>query len=139
MHQKGFNIEKDAFSAEEVTIINSIIDIRNVSVRSIMVPFERGFKLKEEDVVSEELITNIKNKNFSRIAIMTKENKVRGFLKTKTLLKLYENIGKSFSSFHMQTKPIYVAQNMNLLEAIALMKEKEVGVLIVTKDQVDVR
>lgn len=58
-----------------------------------MVPYERIFKLLDKEIISDDLITRIRNKNFSRIAIMNEQGKVRGFIKTKTLVKLHLQIG----------------------------------------------
>lgn len=127
-------MKEEGFTSEEITIINSIIDIRNVSVKSIMVPLNRAYKLNEEEVINEELLNKIYDKNFSRIAIFSQDNKCKGFLKTKRLIKIYKNIGQKVKSLGVHSKPIFVAQNMNLLEAITHMKEKEVSTLVVTKE-----
>ena len=67
---------------------------------------------------------------------MTNETKVRGFLKTKTLLKLNTKIGMRIKELKIHTKPNFVASNMNLLEALTCMKDKESGVLIITNESV---
>lgn len=52
-------------------IINSIIDLRNVSVNNIMVPLNRTFRLNEDDIIDQEMINNINKKNFSKIPIFS--------------------------------------------------------------------
>lgn len=58
-----------------------------------MVPLNRVFKLNEEDVISEELLNRIHDKNFSRIVIFSADNKCKGFLKTKRLIRIHKHIG----------------------------------------------
>lgn len=102
-------MKDEGFTSEEITIINSIIDIRNVSVKSIMVPLNRAYKLNEEEVINEELLNKIYDKNFSRIAIFSQDNKCKGFLKTKRLIKIYKNIGQKVKTLGVHSKPIFVA------------------------------
>lgn len=83
----------EGFTGEEIKIINSIIDIRNVSVKSIMVPLERTYKLSEEDEIDEQMIKKIVDKNFSRIPIFSGDGRCRGLLKTKRLLRIHNHLG----------------------------------------------
>lgn len=62
-----------------------------------MIPLEKTFKLESEDIITDDLITRIKKKNFSRFPILDKD-KIKGFAKTKTLLKMHLNIESKVSS-----------------------------------------
>ena len=52
LHQTKKNPNFEGLTNEEVKIINSIIDIRNVKVCDIMIPFEKSFNLDSNDVIS---------------------------------------------------------------------------------------
>lgn len=97
-----------------------------------MVPLNRTFRLNEDDTIDQEMINNINKKNFSKIPIFSHDLKCKGFLKTKKLTKLSSMIGQSLKNLNISSKPFYVAKNMNLLEAITFMKEKEVSAILVT-------
>lgn len=73
----------EGFTREEITIINSIIDIRNVSVKKIMITMEKTFKLLESDVISDSLIKKIQEKSYSKIPIIKTNGHCKGFLKSK--------------------------------------------------------
>ena len=52
---------------------------------------------------------------------------------------MYTNIGKLVSSYDTHVKPVYVAQNTNLLEALMFIKENKTTVLIIVKDLIKKR
>lgn len=47
---------------------------------------------------------------------------------------MYLDIGKLISNYETHVKPIYVARNTNLLEALMFMKENKSTVIIIVKE-----
>lgn len=115
---------------EEVRIIHSTIDIRNVSVNDILVRKEAIFCLNIDDVISRELIMKMKKRSYSKIPVF-KGFKCIGFLKTKKLLDIQDFIGKRIFDLGIASLPIHIFRNTNLLEALRIMQESKQSSLIV--------
>lgn len=60
---------------------------------------------------------------------MNSSNKCTGFVKTKQILALRE---KSVSEIKNLHKPVFIACNINLLEALRIMRIRKTQMLIVT-------
>ena len=134
LHISATNPNSDGLSAEEIRIINSTIDIRNINVSKIMVPYDRVFKLKTTTLITPELIEKIQKRNYSKIPIFDTENICIGILKTKAFINAEKYIGKYIKDIKLNNYVVAVAQNTNLLEALRIMQEKKLGVIMVTDE-----
>ena len=126
--------KNEALDKEEVRIIHSTIDIRNVSVGDILVKKENIFSLTTDTEITSDLIKKMKNRSYSKIPIFKNEQCI-GFLKTKKLLDLRDFIGKKIVDLGIASLPIHIFKNTNLLEALRIMQESKQSALIVRKEK----
>ena len=56
-------------TAEETIMINSIIDLREINVTKVMIPFEKIFMLNSNEKINEFLLKRIKIKGYSKIPV----------------------------------------------------------------------
>lgn len=70
-------------TGEETTMINSIIDLREMSVTKSMIPFEKIFMLNGKEKITEDLLKKLKIKGYSKIPLYegNKNNIIGNFLK----------------------------------------------------------
>lgn len=134
LHLTGAKSDADGLSAEEVRIINSTIDIRNINVTKIMVPYDRVFKLKTNTQINSDLIEKIQKRNYSKIPIFDSENLCIGILKAKAFINAEKYIGKYIKDTKLNNFIVAVAQNTNLLEALRIMQEKKLSVIMVNDE-----
>jgi len=131
LHLSGADTHGEGLTAEEIRIINSTIDIRNTNVPRIMVPYDRVFKLKTSTQITPELIEKIQKRNYSKVPIFDSENICIGILKTKAFINAEKYLGKYIKDIKLSNFIVSVAQNTNLLEALRIMQEKKLGVVMV--------
>lgn len=134
LHLAATTNNSEGLSAEEIRIINSTIDVRNINVSKIMVPYDRIFKLKTNTLITTELIEKIQKRNYSKIPIFDSENVCIGVLKTKSFINADKYLNKYIKDIKLNTYIVAVAQNTNLLEALRLMQEKKLDVIMITDE-----
>lgn len=134
LHICETNPHGEGLSTEEIRIINSTIDVRNINVSQIMVPYDRVFKLKTSSLVTPELVERIKKRNYSMIPIFDSENVCIGVLKAKSFINAEKFLNKYIKDLKLNNYMVAVAQNTNLLEALRLMQEKKLGVIMVNDE-----
>ena len=61
--------EAGVLTAEETIMITSIIDLREVNVTKVMIPFEKVFMLNSKEKINEDLLKRVKIKGYSKIPI----------------------------------------------------------------------
>jgi CBS domain containing-hemolysin-like protein len=88
LHQTVHGSEADALTADEVTIIGAVLDLKQKPVSLIMTPVSDVFTLSTEDIMDEKLVNKILSAGYSRIPIFSPENKTNfvGMLLTKQLI-----------------------------------------------------
>ncbi len=89
LHHNQKNPGLEGLTNEEVRIINSTIDIRNIPVEKIMIKYDKTFKLFTTDLITEKLMDRIHKKNYSKIPIFNKDNSCLGFITTKSLVFMH--------------------------------------------------
>lgn len=134
LHISAANPNGEGLSAEEIRIINSTIDIRNINVSKIMVPYDRVFKLKTTTLITQKLIEKVQKRNYSKIPIFDTEDECIGILKSKAFINAEKYINKYIKDIKLNNYVVAVAQNTNLLEALRIMQEKKLSVLMITND-----
>ncbi|CEP13929.1 hypothetical protein [Parasitella parasitica] len=88
LHQAVHPSDVDALTADEVTIIGAVLDLKSKPVSFIMTPMNDVFTLSTEDIMDEELVDKILTAGYSRIPVHTPEDKENfiGMLLTKRLI-----------------------------------------------------
>ncbi|KAI9486597.1 MAG: hypothetical protein EXX96DRAFT_549665 [Benjaminiella poitrasii] len=88
LHQAAHASDVDALTADEVTIIGAVLDLKSKPVSMIMTPMKDVFTLSTKDILNEELVDKILTAGYSRIPIHTPEDKEDfvGMLLTKRLI-----------------------------------------------------
>jgi metal transporter CNNM len=120
----------DDLNEEEIKIISSTLDIRNKRVFELMIPLNNCFFLKNTDIIDENLIKKIQNKNYTKIPVFNNSSCV-GFLKVKKLLNIGSFTGKQVIELGIDSLPIHIHKYTNLLEALRIMQESKHSILIV--------
>ena len=75
LHHYRKNPQFEGFNQEEVVIINSIIDLRSTLAQKVMIPLAKNYSLKEDQILTSELIKKIGKKNYSMIPVMSQTDK----------------------------------------------------------------
>ncbi|KAI8877992.1 DUF21-domain-containing protein [Backusella circina FSU 941] len=88
LHQTVHTSEAEALTADEVTIIGAVLDLKQKPVSLVMTPISDVFTLSTEDIMDEKLVHKILSAGYSRIPIYSPENKTNfvGMLLTKQLI-----------------------------------------------------
>lgn len=137
LHMTSNAANAEGLSAEEIRIINSTLDIRNIHVFKIMVPIDKAFKLTTNTQITIELIEKIQKRNYSKIPIFDPDNSCVGILKAKSFINAEKFIGKNIKDIKTNSYVVSVARNTNLLEALRLMQDKKVSVLMLVDEVKD--
>lgn len=94
-------------NADEVTIISSVLDLKDKAIGTIMTPMDDVFTLSLDDVLNEATIDKILEQGFSRVPIHQPDNKQDfvGMLLVKMLITYDPEDAKSVREFALATLP----------------------------------
>lgn len=92
---------------DEVTIIRSVLDLKDKSVSSIMTPIDYVFTLSRDAILDQATMDHVLSAGFSRIPIHAPGNKMdfEGMLLVKTLITYDPEDGMKVSDFALATLP----------------------------------
>lgn len=107
LHQQN-DLMRNGLDEQEVQIINSIIDLKNIQIKDVMIELNKAFILYEEDVVNENLIKKIQLYNFTRIPIFDYNKLCKGFLNTKNLVSVDFTKNTKIKEFLIRRKPQFI-------------------------------
>ena len=99
---------RNGLEEQEVQIINSIIDLKNIKIKDVMIKLEKAFILYEEDIVNDSLIKKISLYNFSKIPIFNKKKLCTGFINTKELLNVSVEDKITIGKLVIKRKPLFI-------------------------------
>jgi metal transporter CNNM len=85
LHQQSEN-DQEALIHDEVTIINSVLDLVNKSVKDVMTPINNVFYLHHTDLLDKDMIARIVDNGYSRIPILSSTGKLSKMLLVKSLI-----------------------------------------------------
>lgn len=130
----GHDIQAEGLSPEEIRIITSTIDLRDLTVESVMIKYDDIFRLNHNDILDDALIKRISKRNYSRVPIFDEFNSCVGLIWTKQLINYEEIHNKKIrhAGLRMAT-PVIMAQNTNLLEALSIMEQKRVSMALIAR------
>lgn len=94
-------------NADEVTIISSVLDLKDKAVGTIMTPMDDVFTLSLDDVLDEPTMDEILSQGFSRVPIHQPDNEQNfvGMLLVKMLITYDPEDAKSVRDFALATLP----------------------------------
>lgn len=128
---------QDGLTGDEMKIIQSTIELRDIPVEEIMVPLESVFMLDFNDTVNNNLLYKIFKRKFSRIPIFdTDVQKIVGVLPAKELVTANEYIGSSIGQAFRLSKTLFVSRDQNLLELLTIFQMNSTQIAFVTANKV---
>lgn len=97
----------ERLNTDEVTIISSVLDLKEKQVKSIMTPIEDVFTLSSDTVLDESMIRRIFNSGFSRIPIHLPNEPLNfiGMLLVRILINYDPEDALQVSKFPLATLP----------------------------------
>lgn len=104
---------------EEIKIITSTIDLRDVTAKMRMIPMDKVFMLDQDKVINQDLLRKIGRRGHSKIPIFSggDRNKISGILTAKGLMIGQNFLGKTVKDSGLKIEmPLIIAANTNLLE-----------------------
>ncbi|KAI8882779.1 DUF21-domain-containing protein [Backusella circina FSU 941] len=107
LHQAVHTTDVDALTADEVTIIGAVLDLRSKPVSLIMTPIRDVFTLSTQDILDEVLVDKILSAGYSRIPIHlpNEEHNFIGMLLTKQLITYDPEDSLPVTSLPISTLP----------------------------------
>ncbi|KAF9437899.1 hypothetical protein BGZ76_010610 [Entomortierella beljakovae] len=120
---------------DEVTIIASVLDLKEKSVLQIMTPLEDVFTLSEDAVLDEELMEQIVSAGYSRIPIYRHDdpNNFIGMLLVKRLITYDPEDHITVRQFAINSLP-EVPPNTSCLDILNFFQEGRSHMAMVTSD-----
>ena len=122
-------------NADEVTIISSVLDLKDKAIGSIMTPMDNVFTLSLDDVLDEETMDLILSHGFSRIPIYEpdKEQNFVGMLLVKMLITYDPEDAKPVRNFALATLPETSPQT-SCLDIVNFFQEGKSHMILVSED-----
>lgn len=135
-HDDG-HAPQDGLTGDEMKIIQSTIELRDIPVEEIMVPLESVFMLNASETVNANLLFRIFKRKFSRIPIYDSDTqKIVGVLPAKELITANEYIGSSVGQAFKLSKTLFVSRDQNLLELLTIFQMNSTQIAFVTANKV---
>jgi len=128
--------ESGSLERDEKEMIKNVFHFSDLTVAAIMTPWDKVFVVSETTSI-EELRFQLRTRPFSRIPVITSQNRVMGILYTKELLKL-SLAGPSANpmrSLHEATFPPYiVSSHKKISKLFREFKLKKVHIALVVDE-----
>ncbi|KAI5297537.1 hypothetical protein KEM55_004548 [Ascosphaera atra] len=104
---KSLGAAGEQLNSDEVTIISAVLDLKDKSVGSIMIPMEDVFTMSADSVLDEKMMDVILSQGYSRIPIHTPGNPGNfiGMLLVKMLITYDPEDCKQVKDFALATLP----------------------------------
>ncbi|KAF9931181.1 hypothetical protein FBU30_010624 [Linnemannia zychae] len=120
---------------DEVTIIASVLDLKEKSVLSVMTPLEDVFTLSEDAILDEELMEEIVSAGYSRIPVYRHDDPSNfiGMLLVKRLITYDPEDHIPVREFKINSLP-EIAPNTSCLDILNFFQEGRSHMAIVTSD-----
>lgn len=62
-------VKVSGLSSEEATMVSSLIDLKNILAKEVMIPYSKVFKLHTHETLNVEKLRQIDIKNYSKIPV----------------------------------------------------------------------
>jgi len=118
---------------DEVTIINSVLDLKEKPVGDIMTPMQDVFTMSADTILDERMMDTILSQGYSRIPIYMPDNPRNfiGMLLVKILITYDPEDGKRVRDFALATLP-ETAPNTSCLDIINFFQEGKSHMVLVS-------
>ena len=117
---------RNGLTHDEILIISSVLDLKQKSVKEIMTPIDKVYKLSDKSILNEDLLNELKFLGHSRIPVYDSENpkNFKGMLLVKQLITYDPMDEVCISEFPLKTLPetLPTTSCMNLLNYFQLGK-----------------
>lgn len=124
---------KDGLMEDEVTIINSVLDLKDKPVGDIMTPMQDVFTMSADTVLDERMMDTISSQGYSRIPIYAPDNNRNfiGMLLVKILITYDPEDAQRVRDFSLATLP-ETAPYTSCLDIINFFQEGKSHMVLVS-------
>ncbi|KAL1929730.1 hypothetical protein VTP01DRAFT_1868 [Rhizomucor pusillus] len=135
LHQAVNPSDVEALTADEVTIIGAVLDLRSKPVSQIMTPISDVFTLSVDDILNEELVDKILTAGYSRIPIHAAGDPTNfvGMLLTKRLITYDPEDAVPVKEMQMSTLP-ETGPDTSCLDILNFFQEGKSHMALVSDD-----
>jgi metal transporter CNNM len=126
-------------NADEVRILQGVLDIEDVDVEHAMLPIEKVFSLDVDEMIDFEAMARIMASGYSRIPVYhSRKSNIVGLLLVKRLIVLDPSNPRRVGDF-AHRKPHAIAKDMRLMDVMNMFLEgkSHVGIVTSNPDQVN--
>lgn len=124
----------ERLNADEVTIINSVLDLKAKPVKEIMTPIDKVFTLPSNQILDEKMVEDIFNAGYSRIPIHLPDEPFNfvGMLLVRILISYDPEDALPVSSFPLATLP-ETARDSSCLNILNYFQEGKSHMVVVSR------
>ncbi|EME49920.1 hypothetical protein DOTSEDRAFT_85203 [Dothistroma septosporum NZE10] len=133
LHKQQALTQRDGLMDDEVTIINSVLDLKEKAVGDIMTPMQDVFTMSADTVLDERMMDTILSQGYSRIPIYAPDNPRNfvGMLLVKILITYDPEDAKRVRDFALATLP-ETAPRTSCLDIINFFQEGKSHMVLVS-------
>jgi CBS domain containing-hemolysin-like protein len=129
----GGHGQTDGLTEEELKIIQSTMELRELSAESIMILKEKMFSVDINEPITTPFLYKIHKRGFSKIPVFDGDkNNIVGVISSKFLVTSTEFMGKPLGKSVKISKPVYVARDQNLLELLKIFQNSNTTFALIT-------
>jgi len=131
---KTFGDAGERLNEDEVTIIGSVLELKNKSVEAIMTPMDDVFTMSLDTVLDEKMMDNILTAGYSRIPIHAPDNPFNfvGMLLVKILIAYDPEDARPVSEFALAVLP-EIAPDVSCLDILNFFQEGNTHMVMVSE------
>jgi len=133
LHKSLGSAAGERLMEDEVTIINSVLDLKDKPIGNIMTPIKDVFIMSADTVLDERMMDTILSQGYSRIPIYAPDNQRNfiGMLLVKMLITYDPEDAKRVREFSLATLP-ETAPNTSCLDIINFFQEGKSHMVLVS-------
>ncbi len=122
----------DGLDPEEVTLIQSTVNLRDMPLDKIMIPIDKVFMIDAKEIIDTSLLYKIYKRGYSKFPIYQGDKgNVIGVISTKNMITGNEYSGRPISDSVKYSKPVYVSKDLNLLELLSIFQKEKTQLMFV--------
>ncbi|KKY25485.1 hypothetical protein UCRPC4_g01749 [Phaeomoniella chlamydospora] len=131
------SLHKQQLNSDEITILSSVLDMKDKTVGSIMTPIKDAFTLSVDDILDDRLIDYIISQGYSRIPIYrwtpNGEKDFIAMLLTRTLIKYDPRDEKRVRDFGLRRLP-ETRPEASCLDIINFFQEGKAHMVLISEN-----
>ena len=135
LHKTLGTMPGERLMEDEVTIINSVLDLKDKQVGAIMTPMQDVFTMSADTILDESMMDTILSQGYSRIPIYAPDNSNNfiGMLLVKILITYDPEDAKRVRDFSLATLP-ETAPHTSCLDIINFFQEGKSHMVLVSEN-----